>query len=96
MTETDLVKKIRELREIRPRKDWVSLTKREILGSEPKISLFPFFKPAFAGLITILLLFGMFGLVKNSLPGDPLYLIRKVVHKSQAVFVSEEEKPLFN
>ena len=95
MTEAELVKKIRELREIQPRKDWVSLTKREILGEEGKLTFFPYFKPAFAGLITILLLFGMFGLVKSSLPGDPLYLIRKVVHKSQAVFISEEEKPAF-
>lgn len=98
MTETDLVNKIRELRQIKPRKDWVSLTKTQILGEEPKFTFFPYFKPAFAGLIAVFILFGAFGafeFVQNSLPGDVLYVIRKAVHKGQAIFISEEEKPAF-
>lgn len=94
-TEKELIGKIRELRQIKPRKDWVVLTKSQILGEEPKILFFPYFKPAFAGLVAVLILFGLFGFAQNSLPGDLLYPIKKITEKSQAVFVSEEEKPAF-
>jgi len=60
--EKDLVGKIRLLRQIKPRKDWVVLTKNQILGEEPTyrdrvsaiLEVFPRiifgYKPAFAGL----------------------------------------------
>ncbi len=96
MTEKELIGKIRTLRQIRPRKDWVVLTKSQILGEEPKVLFFPFFKPAFAGLVAISILFGIFGFAQNSLPGDSLYSIKKITEKSQAVFVSEEELPKYN
>jgi len=92
-TEKELIGKIRELRQIRPRKDWVVLTKSQILGEEPKILFFPFFKPAFATVTAFGILFGIFSLAQNSLPGDFLYSIKKITEKGQAVFVSEEEKP---
>lgn len=96
MTEADLVKKIQELKKIRPRKDWAVLTKSQILGEEPKILFFPFFKPALATVTTLGILFGIFSLAQNSLPGDILYQIKKIAEKSQAVFVSEEELPKYN
>lgn len=95
LVEKKLIGNIKRLRQIKPRKDWVSSTKIQILGEEPKIFLFPYLKPAFASLIVVFLLFGLFGFVKNSLPGDALYLVKKVVHEGQAVFVSKEEKPVF-
>lgn len=94
MIEKELIGKIRELRQIRPRKDWVVLTKGQILG-EPKISFFPFFKPVLATVTALGILFGVFSLAQNSLPGDFLYSIKKITEKGQAVFVSEEEKPVF-
>lgn len=94
-TEKQLIGKIRELRQIRPRKDWVVLTKSQILGEEPKILFFPFFKPVLATVTAFGILFGIFSLAQNSLPGDFLYSIKKITEKSQAVFVSEEEKPVF-
>jgi len=36
MTEKELIGKIRGLRQIRPNRDWVSLTKSQILGEEKK------------------------------------------------------------
>jgi hypothetical protein len=42
MTEQELIKKIKVLKQIRPRRDWVVLTKSQILGQEPKRSLAPF------------------------------------------------------
>jgi hypothetical protein len=59
LTEKQLIGKIRELRQIQPRKDWVSLTKKEILGEEPGLIFFPYFKPALAGLITVFFLFSL-------------------------------------
>jgi hypothetical protein len=96
MTEKELIGKVRELRQIRPRKDWVVLTKSQILGEEPKILFFPFFKPALVTVTTFGILFGIFSLAQNSLPGDILYQIKKITEKSQAVFVSEEELPKYN
>lgn len=98
MTEKELIGKIRELRQIKPRKDWVYLTKSQILGREQKIELTPFFtflKPAYAGLVFVFVLVGIFGFSQNSLPGDPLYLIKKITEKSRAVFISEEGKSGF-
>jgi hypothetical protein len=97
LTEKQLIGKLRELRQIEPRKDWVSLTKKEILGEEPGLIFFPYFKPALAGLITVFFLFGVLGyaLIKNSLPGDILYTLRKAAHQGQAIFIPEEEKPAF-
>lgn len=95
VTEKELIGKIGELRQIRPRKDWVVLTKSQILGEEPKVLFFPFFKPVLATVTAFGILLGIFSLAQNSLPGDILYPIKKITEKSQAVFVSEEEKPAF-
>ena len=98
MEEKELIGKIRGLRQIKPNRDWVSLTKSQILGDvevKPQPFYFPLFKPVYAGLIAVLILFGLFGFAKNSLPGDLLYPIKKIAQKSRAVFVSEEEKPAF-
>jgi len=99
MTEKELIGKIRELRQIRPRKDWVLLTKTQILGGvevRPQPFLFPFFRPAYAGLFVVLILIGLFEFSQSALPGEPLYLLKRVVERSQAVFVSESEKPKLN
>ena len=106
MTEKELIGKIRELRQIQPRKDWVSLTKIQILGEESKRSLAPFgevfsrfffgYKPAFAIVLSVFILFGVFSFAQNSLPGDILYSIKKISERSQAVFVSKEELPKYN
>jgi NADH dehydrogenase/NADH:ubiquinone oxidoreductase subunit G len=98
MTEKELIGKIRELRQIKPNKDWVILTKSQILGEEDNQLrvLVNLFRPAYAGLIVVFVLFGLFGFAQNSLPGDILYPIKKITEKSQAVFVSEKEKPKLN
>jgi len=95
MTQNELIGKIRELRQIKPRKDWVLLAKTQILGQEetPKFELFPFFKPAYAGLFFLLLLAGLIEFSQGALPGDPLYSLKRITEKAQAVFVSKEEQP---
>ena len=98
MEEKELIGKIRGLRQIRPNRDWVSLTKSQILGEEKKYTslfLFPFLKlkPVYAGLIVVFILVGLFGVSQNSLPGDPLYSIKKITERAQTVFVAEEDLP---
>lgn len=105
MTETELIRKIRELRQIKPRKDWVVLTKSQIFQEQPivrypisniliRVGDFLFGrKLALATVFSIFILFGVFSFARNSLPGDLLYPIKKITEMSQAVFVSEEGKP---
>ena len=63
MTEKELIKKIRSLNQIEPRKDWVLLTKNRILEESPVIEVKPqhvwgfFLKPAVV-IPAILLLIG--------------------------------------
>ena len=96
MTEAELIKKIKTLKEIKPRKDWVVLTKTQILGNvevRPQLFLFPFFKPAYAGLFLFLLLIGLAEFSQGALPGDPLYSLERISERTQSVFVSKEEQP---
>jgi len=94
MTENELIGKIRELRQIKPRKDWVILTKSQILGEEkPVFAPFFIFRPVYAGVLFVFILLGLFGTAQNALPGDLLYPIKKIVEKSRVVFISEADKP---
>ena len=103
--EKELIGKIRKLRQIKPDKDWVVLVKSQILGEDlayrerVSVNFFPFwkpfFKPAFATITSFGLLFGIFAFGQNALPGDLLYPVKKLTEKTQAVFISEEEKPSF-
>lgn len=96
-SDKELIGQIKKLRQIEPQKNWASLTKFQILGEEPKFVLFPHFKLAFAGIITVFILFGFFGYgsVKSAIPGDLLYAVKKIAHQGQAIFVSEQDKPVF-
>ena len=97
-TEKELIGKLKELRQIRPQKDWTFVTKTRILGAEPTtgFTLFPYLKPAFAGFVCIFMVMGgLYIAVKNSLPGESLYAIRRIAHQGEAFFVSESEKPAF-
>ena len=97
LTDQELIGKIRELRQITPTNSWVSFNKSRILGEEPKFTFFPYSKPVFATVIAVFVLFGTFGygLVKNSMPGDLLYAIRKIAHEYEAVFVPKNEQTAF-
>jgi len=99
MTEKELISKLQELRQIKPNQDWTFSLKSRILAQEPtykekvSVSFFPFFKPAFATLVSIFVLVGLFGFSQNSLPGDLLYPVKKIVERGEALFVSEQNKP---
>lgn len=107
MTEKELTGLIREFRQIKPRKDWVVLTKERICGEEPARKwssvfevlprlIFQYNKLAFASLILFVFLTTAFSFAQGSLPGDPTYILKRITEKSQALFVSETEKPVRN
>ena len=96
MTEKEVIAKIQKLEQIGPEKDWILATKTQILGVDATAT--PFFvfssqRLAFAGLLVLLLLVGVFGFAQNSLPGDFLYPVKKMTERGQEVFVSETDKP---
>ena len=95
MTEKELIGKIQELRQIKPRKDWVLSNKVSLLGEDTGFTFFPYFKPALVGLVSVFVLFGLFGFSQNSVPGNFLYSIKKITEKSQSFFVSDEGKTDF-
>ncbi|MDO8503338.1 MAG: hypothetical protein Q7S60_01470 [bacterium] len=95
MQEKQLIGKLKELRQIKPSKNWASLTKKDILGDEPGFTFFPYFKPAFAGFVAVFALFGALGFAQNSLPGDILYVFKKTFENSQAAFVSDNDQSAF-
>lgn len=104
MIEKDLIRQLKELREVEPRKDWVLFTKKRIFAiaeeaeTEPKaglLSFFPFFKYklAFAPIVSVLIIIGLFGFTQSTIPGDFLFSIKKLTETAQITFSSEVEKP---
>jgi hypothetical protein len=105
MTEKELIGKIEILHQIRPRKNWVFLTKKRILGEERTLSglfsdslrvfqgLFYQYKFALVSLMLVLVLGGTFAFAQKSLPGEALFLVKKITEKTRAIFVSKNEKP---
>lgn len=107
MTEAEFIKKIQELKQIKPRKDWVILIKRELFSQEAVsyrgrvsvfLEIFPWlfrhYKPALATFVFLgIMTIAVFGFAQNALPGDFLYTFKKASEKGQAVFVSETDKP---
>ena len=98
MTEKQLIRQLKELAEIRPRQDWVILTKSRILAEEPKTKVFSFFplfhyKLAWAPIISVFIIIGLFGFAQNTMPGDFLFSVKKMAETAQVTFSSTMEKP---
>lgn len=98
MTEKQLISQLKELAEIRPRQDWVVLNKSRILAEEPKtrgFSFFPLFnyKLAWAPIISVFIIIGLFGFAANTMPGDLLFSVKKMTENAQVTFSSTIEKP---
>ncbi len=97
MNENDLIKQLKELKEIRPREDWVFLTKSRIMA-EPEVryvaqavSIFHW-KLAFAPVISVLIVIGIFGFAINTVPGDFLFPVKRVAETAQVGLSTAAEK----
>lgn len=102
ISENELILKLKEFRKIKPREEWVILTRNEILGKkESAFSPFPFFsffqhKPAFAMVLSLIILIGLFGFTQSSLPGDILYSLKRAGEQGQAFLVSDKEEARYD
>ncbi|MBI2023666.1 hypothetical protein HYT01_03855 [Candidatus Giovannonibacteria bacterium] len=94
MTEKDLIKQLKELKTVKPRKDWVLLTKRQILPEEKSASAFPIFqwKLAFVPVISVMTIIGLFGFADNTVPGDFLFPVKKATENAQVGLSTISEK----
>ncbi|MBI2625231.1 MAG: hypothetical protein HYW70_02780 [Candidatus Nealsonbacteria bacterium] len=106
MNDKELIQKIRLLKQVNPREDWVLLTKSRILSQEefsPSTSLrvnwldilMLRWKPVVvAPILTVLVVFGLtFTLAKSSLPGDFFYPVKRMSENTQVNLSSEKDKP---
>lgn len=97
LTEKELISKLQTLKDIKPRQDWVVLSKRQILGGSPRSAKSRFsaileFLPALTyqrklaySMATVLLIMvGMFGFAQYTMPGDLLFSVKKATEQSQA------------
>src|SRR3990170_2349374 len=106
MTEKELITKLKELKRVKPDKDWAILAKSQILGAkERKPSLAETWnflrfilkaKPAFAGALLVFLTLGVSVMSANALPGELLYPLKKITEKSKTFFVSEKGRSTVN
>ena len=99
MTEKDLIKQLKQLKEIKPSKDWVLLTKRRILPEVPvsersMSNVFAVFqwKLAFAPVISVFIVIGLFGFANTTVPGDFLFPFKKAAEIAQVGLSSGAEK----
>ena len=101
MNEQELVKKIKELKNIKPNNEWVSFTKQRILSQKQESSIFDSLsfifnhKAVFSGAVVFLILIGSFGMAQRAMPGDPFFAVKKMGDKVRSAFVSEDNKSDF-
>jgi len=101
MTEKELINNLKELKGIKPKKDWVVLTKSRILVEEPSYqsldaSVFSVFryKLALAPLLGVFLVLGLFGFAQSTIPGDLLFSIKKITETVQVGMSLPADKPM--
>ncbi len=97
MQEKDLIKNLKSLKQIEPKKEWVSLTKQEILGKEERIPVLTFIfnhKPAFASATLFSFMVVTLVLSYNALPGDTLFPVRKTTERVELMARLEKAQDL--
>ena len=106
MTDSQLIKKIRELKQIKPSKNWVVLTKKELFREECPVfenkhsilNIFPRlalnYKPALATFVFLgIFIIAALAFAQNALPGDPLYSLKRIAEKGKAVILAQSNNP---
>jgi len=92
MNEKQLIEAIRELKEIKPNQEWVSLVKSQILVEQPAVRIIPARKISIMDVISsamfqrkmayalasfVFVIAGMFGFAQYTVPGDLLFSVKK-------------------
>jgi len=107
MQEKDLIKELKDLKEIKPNQDWVFWLKSNILQTKPqsslynkpkvKLAVFSFIskyqKVAIPSLLTFFLV-SSFAFAQTTLPGSVLYPIKTLTQNAKIYLASENTKPV--
>ena len=108
MEEKEVIAKIKELKQIKPRENWVILAKQRILEEEEKPSFFSLdelilglrmvfrHKLAFASVLVLLVMIGTFGFAQKSVPGDMLFSVKKAGEMGVSFFNTSRLERDFN
>lgn len=107
MNEQELIQKIQVLKQIKPKEEWVFLTKQKVLSTavearkeswfEEFVSVLsfvikkPVFKPALASFAVLAVLFGTVSFSRSAVPGDLLYSVRKIAEKGRTLLASDQD-----
>ena len=95
MEDQELIQKIKELKQIRPRQNWVFSAKERVFQSEPQYKsniLFSFrnsFQIKLAVSALLVLIVGVLALAQGSLPGEPLYPVKRVTEGIKLAFTGQ-------
>ena len=103
MTEKDLIKQIKQLKDIKPRSEWVALAKSQMFAGEQEVSKIPAQKISIFNVISnsfsrrlaysfatlLFICVGLVGFAQYTMPGDLLFPVRKITEKSEATLVGQ-------
>jgi len=106
MQEKDLIKNLKDLKQIKPNKDWAFWLKSNILETKPnslynkprvKLAIFSFIPKYQKTLVPSLLavfLICSFAFAQTTLPGSVLYPIKTLTQNTKIYLASENTKPV--
>lgn len=91
MEKKSLISKLQELKSIKPSQNWVVFNKKQLLGNEAKVDILETFSAAlafktlaYAALSVLVIFAGVLAVAQYSLPGSPLFSIKKITEYSMA------------
>jgi hypothetical protein len=102
MTEKNLIRQLKMLREIKPRKDWVVLTRGRLFSQDQAVEAkthFGFFAPFFryklalVPVVSVFIIIGLFGFAQQTVPGNLFFSLKQATESVQVGFSSSVEKP---
>ena len=99
MNEKQLISAIKQLKQIKPRKEWAILVKRQLLNSDKVWNILDFLpslvfqrKLAYALATLVFIIVGVFGFAQYTVPGDLLFSVKRITEQSQTVFMPDQLK----
>jgi len=105
-SEKAIISQIKSLKDIKPDHDWVILNKARLLGSEALNVKRPAFSVLFdlmlqrrmvlAALVMLGALSGTVFAAQGSLPGEPLYAVKKATERGMAIAMGQNNDPAAN
>lgn len=105
MTQKELINQIKQLKDIKPRQEWVVLAKSEIFEGQAPVNRFVEAKKAsvlgviklsilhrklaYSFATLVLVIIGLVGFAQYTMPGDLLFPIKKIAERSEAALTGQ-------